>query len=108
MKYHEGWGEHTKRSRVFCVMSGWSGNEALGADCGEMGSVSSRKGFVDFGRSGRPPDGIELEGDRVRVRKGLLEPKLTGNCWVDGEGEPGNVEVDQFSEAEAEAAEAGR
>ncbi len=94
MKYHGGLGEHTKRSRVFCVMSGWSGNEALGADCGEMGSVSSRKGFVDFGLSGRTPDGLELEGDRVRVRKGLLEPKLTGNCWLEGEGEPGNAEVD--------------
>ncbi|KAL4977701.1 hypothetical protein BDW66DRAFT_32253 [Aspergillus desertorum] len=80
-------GELTKRSRVFCVMSCWSIRELLGADWEEIGSVSSRKGFVDFGRSGRPPEVVELEGDRVRVRKGLLEPRFTGNCWREGEGE---------------------
>lgn len=50
-----------------------------GADCGDMASVSSRKGFVDRGRSGR--GGFEVPeltvGDRARLRKGLLEPRLT-------------------------------
>ena len=71
---------------MFCVMSCCPFAVALGADCGEIGSASSKKGFVDFGRSGRPPEVVE-EGDRVRVRKGLSEPKLTGNCWLEGEGE---------------------
>lgn len=49
-----------------------------GADCGDSASVSSRKGFVDRGRSGREFEFTELAvGDKARLRKGLLEPRLT-------------------------------
>jgi hypothetical protein len=47
-----------------------------GADCGESASVSSRKGLVDRGRSGRALAADALDGDRARFLKGLLEPKL--------------------------------
>jgi hypothetical protein len=56
-----------------------------GADWGESVSVSSRKGFVDRGLSGRllgPGDTGEL-GETARFRKGLLEPRLMlrlGDC----------------------------
>ena len=55
-----------------------------GADCGERASVSSRKGFVDLGRSGREELVVEpADGDRARFRNGLLEPKLVavGDTW---------------------------
>lgn len=47
-----------------------------GADCGESASVSSRKGFVDRGRSGRALVIDTLAGERARFLKGLFEPKL--------------------------------
>lgn len=72
----------TKRSRVFpatsCCLSFGKVVLPTGADCGEDGSMSSKKGLVEVGRSGRPPDVMELEGDNARLRNGLLEPKLTG------------------------------
>lgn len=50
----------------------------VGADWGEVASVSSRKGFVDVGR---PPELKEFaDGDRARFLKGLLEPRLIGIC----------------------------
>jgi len=70
---------------VLLVISGfWAdGNmvapvERPGADCGDSASVSSRKGFVDRGRSGRALVGGEgaFDGDKARFLKGLLEPKL--------------------------------
>lgn len=42
--------------------------------------MSSKKGLVEVGRSGRLPDVMELDGDKARLRNGLLEPKLTDNC----------------------------
>jgi hypothetical protein len=53
-----------------------------GADCGDIGSVSSRKGLVDRGRSGRL-DAAGTEGERARLRNGLLDPKLAavGEDW---------------------------
>ena len=38
-----------------------------------MISVSSRKGFVDRGRSGAHPGDV---GEMARFRKGLLDPRL--------------------------------
>lgn len=55
-----------------------------GADCGDNVSASSKKGFVERGRSGRVPEVVEpAEGDKARLRKGLLEPKLeaVGDTW---------------------------
>lgn len=55
-----------------------------GADCGDIASVSSKKGFVDRGRSGRFDEtDPATEGERARFRKGLLEPKLAavGEAW---------------------------
>lgn len=56
-----------------------------GADCGDIASVSSKKGFVERGRSGRLFDETDpaTEGERARFRKGLLEPKLAavGEGW---------------------------
>lgn len=57
-----------------------------GADWGDNASLSSRKGFVERGRSGRvfeeETDPV-TEGERARLRKGLLEPKLAavGEAW---------------------------
>lgn len=52
---------------------------SLVIDC-ERASVSSKKGFVDSGRSGRAgearEDGELPDGDTVRFRNGLLEPRL--------------------------------
>ena len=54
-----------------------------GADCGDIESASSRKGLVDRGRSGPLLDATGTEGERARLRKGLLEPKLAavGDDW---------------------------
>lgn len=55
-----------------------------GAEYGDRASESSRKGFVERGRSGRVLTDVEpVEGERVRFRKGLLEPKLgpVGDIW---------------------------
>lgn len=55
-----------------------------GADCGDIASVSSKKGFVERGRSGRFDEtDPATEGERARFRKGLLEPKLAavGEAW---------------------------
>lgn len=55
-----------------------------GADCGDSASASSKNGFVERGRSGRELEWVELaEGDKARLRKGLLEPKLVavGETW---------------------------
>lgn len=51
-----------------------------GADWGDKASVPSRKGLVEVGRSGREPDATELDGDKARFLKGLLEPRLTGDA----------------------------
>jgi hypothetical protein len=51
-----------------------------GADCGDKASVSSKKGLVEVGRSGRVPDAMELEGDKARFLKGLFDPRLTGEA----------------------------
>lgn len=56
-----------------------------GADCGDRASVSSRKGLVDRGRSGRELLAADaFEGDKARFRNGLLEPKLAavGDTWL--------------------------
>jgi hypothetical protein len=49
-----------------------------GADWGDKASLSSKKGFVERGRSGRLLEETDpaTEGERARLRKGLLEPKL--------------------------------
>lgn len=55
-----------------------------GADCGDSASASSKNGFVERGRSGRELEWVEAaEGDKARLRKGLLEPKLVavGETW---------------------------
>ena len=56
-----------------------------GADWGDKASLSSKKGFVERGRSGRLFEETDpvTEGERVRLRKGLLEPKLAavGEGW---------------------------
>jgi hypothetical protein len=55
-----------------------------GADCGDSASASSKNGFVERGRSGRELEVVEpAEGDKARLRKGLLEPKLAavGDTW---------------------------
>lgn len=55
-----------------------------GADCGDSVSASSKNGFVERGRSGRVIEAVEPpEGDKARLRKGLLEPKLAavGDTW---------------------------
>ena len=79
-------GTPTKSSRVLPVMSGRSTGEngvtPTGADWGDKGSVSSKNGLVEVGRSGREPELAELAGDRARFRKGVLEPRLMGN-WGD-------------------------
>lgn len=61
------------------------GVEAMpGADCGDIASLSSKNGFVERGRSGRLFEETDpvTEGERARLRKGLLEPKLAavGEC----------------------------
>lgn len=68
---------------MLLVMSGFSAGENMvapvdkpGADCGDRASVSSKKGFVDRGRSGRALVVDALDGDKARFRKGLFEPKL--------------------------------
>ena len=65
--------------------------EMPGADCGDSASASSKNGFVERGRSGRELEWVELaEGDKARLRKGLLEPKLVavGETWsICGRGE---------------------
>jgi hypothetical protein len=68
---------------VFSTGENMVSEERPGADCGDKVSVSSRKGFVDLGRSGRVLDVAELtDGDRARLRNGLLDPRLTGD-WGD-------------------------
>lgn len=62
------------------------GVEAMpGADCGDNASLSSKKGFVERGRSGRLFEETDpaTEGESARLRKGLLEPKLAavGEGW---------------------------
>jgi hypothetical protein len=55
-----------------------------GADWGDSASESSKKGFVERGRSGRVLEVVEpAAGDKARLRKGLLEPKLAavGDTW---------------------------
>lgn len=73
----------TKRSRVLVVISDFSIGEIivvpvviLGADCGDRVSESSRNGLVERGRSGRLLPVERVEGERARLRKGLLEPKF--------------------------------
>jgi hypothetical protein len=75
---------------VLLVISGFSAGENVvapvdkpGADCGDRASVSSRKGFVDRGRSGRALVEEALDGDRARFLNGLFEPKLAavGETW---------------------------
>jgi hypothetical protein len=52
----------------------------VGADCGDKASKSSRKGLVEVGRSGRPPEAMEFDGERARFLKGLFEPRFMGIC----------------------------
>lgn len=71
-----------KSSAALPLKDGFSAMEemlSLVIDC-ERASVSSKKGFVDSGRSGRAgevrEDGELPDGDTVRFRNGLLEPRL--------------------------------
>jgi hypothetical protein len=56
---------------------------SVGAECGESGSESSKNGFVESGLSdgvfkvGRGEAGEVLDGEVARLRKGLLELRLT-------------------------------
>jgi len=83
--------KHTKSSRVLLEILVFSVGETMapedipGADWGDKASLSSKKGFVERGRSGRLFEETDpvTEGERVRLRKGLLEPKLAavGEGW---------------------------
>lgn len=79
---HKTDGAHTKSSSALPPNDDSSAIEeilSLVSD-GERASVSSRKGFVDSGRLGRAGEAREigelLDGDTVRFRNGLLEPRL--------------------------------
>ena len=77
---------HTNSSAACPVSSGSTGffvgdKPPAGADRGDIGSESSRKGFVERGRAGLIP-GLWRElvdGDDALFRKGLFEPSGMDN-----------------------------
>jgi hypothetical protein len=75
-----------------------------GADWGDKASLSSRNGFVECGRSGRLLEETDpvTEGERARLRKGLLEPKLAtvGETWCSFQMSAGEIGVSRRFEEE--------
>lgn len=78
---------------MLLVISGLSVGENIlapvdkpGADCGDSASVSSKNGLVERGRSGTAlvAEPGTVEGERARLRNGLLEAKLAavGETWL--------------------------